>query len=881
MNLGFKNVINLGGGKALHLEVSGNQLKSSIEDAKALKESQALSAASNSATSSDSFVMGPMTSASVRSTGFRGRAAPKKSVFSIKRPRSLKQKEAAHLKMLRGLNDGTRGADSLLAPEVQAPSVALSTVQVAGAQTFAAYVDAKARSLLHLPVADPKLLEEIEKMPSSMQKVIASSAKHYSIISPDPAAKSSIDAFDIAKNWDEHFEDFAAAGLPMLLDPEVNAFVAYEYQLNLKITEGTLREAGLSEGQIESWKKVQRGELFSPAKPPSFLPQPSSRATLNELAGGVLLRAPTSLKYFESLLAELPDGGQTPARASSGSQNSWLGVQVNSRRLADLGDAQPMPKMKGWPPSLMAITPKLMAYPDLASRKEALPWLLLDYAFEQAGEPSGVEEGSILDMRKAQRSLANDKALLNFIAEITPDQRAESKPLDAIFGASAQNQALRLMTLHSPRFVEALTLNNRFAPSAVRQVVARNSERSLSNINLIGVQHLLADNGATISEMQKLGLRAENTALMGIPYSTNEAVAEALRNQGFDVDTRERRGVPYSAWREVQVCELIDKALGMNARNGKPIVVMDDGGYATKALAKHYPSKAHLFTVVEQTTRGITEAESRPMVCDVVNVARSEAKQVELPGIAAGVEDAVINRLARFTGDEIGPEQSARLVDGVWIRRNAASYGVQSESEATPQNKSAVVLGFGWIGRTVAKALQGLGQEVTIVDPDPQARARAEKAGFKSAAKPDEVITEAHIIAGCTGHRSLDSRLLSKLENGQVVLSASSSSVEFEVPEESHFHEDLMVKDGKTSYVMLSGGNPINFTGERESGPDYMIQYTRAAMVEGIIQAAERFEQGTANRSPSLVPLDKARVDAIIPKGWRENGGQLSSWPPA
>ena len=282
------------------------------------------------------------------------------------------------------------------------------------------------------------------------------------------------------------------------------------------------------------------------------------------------------------------------------------------------------------------------------------------------------------------------------------------------------------------------------------------------------------------------------------------------------------------------------KGLALHASNGLPIVVLDDGGYVTKALARHFPEEAHLFTVVEQTTRGISVAEQE-RACDVVSVARSAAKQLELPGIAASVRDAVRARLARYSEDDFLP------------------------------GRPAVVIGYGWIGGVVAEALRETGRPVVVVDPSPAARARAAQDGYRAVASPEEIIDQAAIIAGCSGKRSLDATQLASLHHGPVLFSCSSSSVEMEVPEQSGFHEDLVVSEPHGSYLVLGSGFPVNFTGEGEVGPRRYIQYTRAAMVEGVLQAAEL--SGSAVRTARIVPLDGERSQRVIDIARRQGDG--------
>lgn len=713
---------------------------------------------------------------------------------------------------------------------------------VLGPKTFANLIEARARQKLGLAVPNSEVHKQYAALPKAVQEVVDNAAKNHRILTPNVDTTVAVEGLlegDLWAYWNSHYATWLEAGVEMVLDPTINAYLAVEHLSHGRMNEDELSGEFTSD-QMASWRQVQSGERISPTKIPDFLPTPTRFAASGELLANIVLKSNGALTYYEKFLETLDDA------------ESFSPVSVRTGVAADIAT---------WPAPMQKIATQLRELHSHDERKAALPYLLLQGVLFSHGEGDGhSQDGLGMDIRRVRRALAHDPWLLRFVVELWPDQRDSTTAAAALFLAPGQNQALRHAQRYAPGLENTVALPHRLLPKAVQDVVNQTPNKPLAHVNFIGVQHLLADNAATLMSLVDLGLNPKNAALLGVPYSTHEAAAQLLRTKGFDVDTRERRGIGYAEWREVQACELVQKALGLHAQNGKPIVAMDDGGYITRVLEKYFPIQRHLFVVVEQTTRGITEALARPLPCDVVNVARSPAKQLELPGIAESLTDAVVQRLARYSGEALGPAQHAELIGDVWIKKRVLNEPPTAQKTV---NKKALVIGYGWIGQVVAKAMRDQGYEVTACDPSPEARAKALEDGFVAVSDPEPAMHEVGYIPGCSGTRSLTSAQLNSLRNGQVVFSCSSACVEFEAQEESHFHEDLVVHNGKTSYVMLSGGMPINFTGEAEVGPTSTIQYTRAAMVHGILQAAERFASKKANVQPQLVDLEASRAEAI------------------
>ncbi len=252
------------------------------------------------------------------------------------------------------------------------------------------------------------------------------------------------------------------------------------------------------------------------------------------------------------------------------------------------------------------------------------------------------------------RPNGDDKLHLHSLyVEWASDRRPSMNQDRELHRGALENKALQAMKTWAPALFQwAMALKGPADSSpAMAATLARHADaQPLRDVNLIAIQHLLDDN--MVGPLTELGLDPRRAYVLGIPYSTNAAVAERLRAQGFDVDDRACRDLPYPVWREMQVGFLIKKALADHAQNGKPILVLDDGGYVASVLQRQFPEQAHLFTIVEQTTHGLRVAEQLEaegnLPTPVVSIAKADCKQPELAGLERTIGGEVMKRLAPF-----------------------------------------------------------------------------------------------------------------------------------------------------------------------------------------------------------------------------------------
>lgn len=344
--------------------------------------------------------------------------------------------------------------------------------------------------------------------------------------------------------------------------------------------------------------------------------------------------------------------------------------------------------------------------------------------------------------------------------------------------------------------------------------------------NVVMVQHMLGQANPLVDALTRCGMDVTRAEYVGIPYQQNPAVRATLENaHGLKVTVPEQGNID-DMYRVV--CAAVDRAFQRHQENGEPILILDDGGYASKYICEKYKDKQHLFTVVEQTTRGLTEiSKLEGMEFPVINVAGSYGKRFESAQVGDAVKMAV-----------------RRVLDAV---------------TTTPTRKDVLIVGAGKVGEGVADSFAGDGARITIYDPyiTPGRKKELEKKGFVIVTDKAKALDKKFLVVGCSGHRSIDMRDFLAMSSPVFLASASSKKVEIDtlglgelatdkegklrkilaakVGEQETYH--YWLKDGRI-VTALADGLPVNFQGVNSIAPE-LIDHTMALMLLGASQAME------------------------------------------
>jgi len=324
--------------------------------------------------------------------------------------------------------------------------------------------------------------------------------------------------------------------------------------------------------------------------------------------------------------------------------------------------------------------------------------------------------------------------------------------------------------------------------SQIRERLAK--ERPFADLRIGACLHVTAETANLMLVLRDGGARIALCA--SNPLSTQDDVAAALvANEGIAVFARkgEDRDTYYAHIRSVL--------------ETRPQITMDDGADVVTEL---HTRRRELLPEVrggtEETTTGVTRL-------------RAMAAEGVLAYPIVAVNDALTKHLF---DNRYGTGQSA--VDGILRATNLLLAG-----------KTAVVAGYGWVGRGIASRLRGMGSIVLICEVDPLRALEAAMDGFEvttvvAAARRGDLFVTA------TGNVNVIGRdAIANLKDGAIVANAGHFNDEIDLKalgeqatsrrEMRPFVEEYTLRDGR-HVVVLGEGRLVNLAAAEGHPPAVM-----------------------------------------------------------
>lgn len=239
------------------------------------------------------------------------------------------------------------------------------------------------------------------------------------------------------------------------------------------------------------------------------------------------------------------------------------------------------------------------------------------------------------------------------------------------------------------------------------------NQTPLKGARITGCLHMTIQTAVLIETLVELGadIRWSSCNI----FSTQDHAAAAIA----------ARGIPVFAWKgeseeEYEWC--IEQTI--HGPDGwRPNLLLDDGGDLTKVMHEKYPELLkEVKGVSEETTTGVKR------LYDMV-----DSGELLIPAI--NVNDSVTK--SKF--------------DNLYGCRESLVDGIKRATDVMVAGKTAVVCGYGDVGKGSAQSLRGLGATVWITEIDPICALQAAMEGYRVVTM-DEACAQADIFVTATGN---------------------------------------------------------------------------------------------------------------------------------
>ena len=241
-------------------------------------------------------------------------------------------------------------------------------------------------------------------------------------------------------------------------------------------------------------------------------------------------------------------------------------------------------------------------------------------------------------------------------------------------------------------------------------------KQPLKGARILGCLHMTIQTAVLIETLVELGADVRWSSCN--IFSTQDHAAAAIA----------KRGIPVYAWKGETEEEYIwcIKQTIEGKKDWKPNMLLDDGGDLTALMHKEY--KALLKSVKglsEETTTGIKALKKM-----------EREKKLLVPSI--NVNDSVTK--SKF--------------DNLYGCRESLVDGIKRATDVMISGKTAIVAGFGDVGKGSAASLRQSGARVMVTEVDPICALQAAMEGYKVVLM-EEAIADADIVVTATGNKDI------------------------------------------------------------------------------------------------------------------------------
>ena len=241
-------------------------------------------------------------------------------------------------------------------------------------------------------------------------------------------------------------------------------------------------------------------------------------------------------------------------------------------------------------------------------------------------------------------------------------------------------------------------------------------EKPLAGARIAGCLHMTVQTAVLIETLVALGADVRWSSCN--IFSTQDEAAAAIAETG----------VPVFAWKgesEEEYWWCVEQTLTWPDGRG-PTLLLDDGGDLTAVVHKEHPELLpDIVGVSEETTTGV-----------------KQLRQWQREG------------LLRIPAINVNDSVTKSKFDNLYGCRESLIDGIKRGTDMMIAGKTAVVAGYGDVGKGCAQALDALGASVYVTEVDPINALQAAMEGFR-VKRLEDVVEEADIVVTATGNMSV------------------------------------------------------------------------------------------------------------------------------